>query len=156
MTDIQGAIGVEQMKKIGILMESRWRGAQIYDELLADFDKLITPTVSEGFRHGYQSYVALLSPGNRRLPTLKDLEHLEKLRNQLTVSLQEAGIGVRQGTHAVHTLGFYRKKYGLAEKDFPNSLIADRLSIALPLFHGMTDSDFEQVASALRRNLCAA
>ena len=64
--------------------------------------------------------------------------------------LESRGISVRQGTHAVHTLGYYRKKYGLAEEDFICSYAADRLSIALPLYAQMTTEEFEYVISALK------
>ena len=54
--------------------------------------------------------------------------------------LENKGIATRQGTHAVHMLGFYKKKYGYKDMDFPGSFEADRLSIALPLYPSMSDS----------------
>jgi len=51
------------------------------------------------------------------------------------MELEAAGITVRQGTHAVHTLGYYKAKYSLNDVDFPFSYMADRLSITLPLYY---------------------
>ena len=55
-----------------------------------------------------------------------------------------------QGTHAVHTLGYYKKKYGLNDHDYPMFYIADRLSITLPLYCGMTDEDQHRVVNSLQ------
>jgi perosamine synthetase len=40
--------------------------------------------------------------------------------------LEKDGIFVRQGTHAVHTLSYYKKKYGLNDQDYQMSYTADR------------------------------
>lgn len=59
----------------------------------------------------------------------------------------------RQGTHAVHTLGYYKKKYGLNDHDYPMSYIADRASITLPLYYGMTEEKQIRVVTCLKRLL---
>jgi dTDP-4-amino-4,6-dideoxygalactose transaminase len=65
--------------------------------------------------------------------------------------LEEQGIATRQGTHAPVGLGFYATKYGLRIEDFPNALLADRLSLSLPLYPQLTDAEIELVAGALRQ-----
>jgi len=129
MADIQGAIGVEQMKKLPWILEKRASRAKIYNEELKGLGWLKTPYAPDGYKHTYQSYVTLIILGS----TIK--------RNRLMARLEEKGIATRQGTHAVHTLGYYKKKYGLKDEDYPNSLIADRLSMTLPLYPQMTDDE---------------
>ncbi|MFH0811207.1 MAG: DegT/DnrJ/EryC1/StrS family aminotransferase [Pseudomonadota bacterium] len=73
----------------------------------------------------------------------------EKFRNRLLARLEERGISCRQGTHAVHALGYYQKKYGLGEDDLPHSLAAERLSLALPLFVGLRLADQRRVVAEL-------
>ena len=75
---------------------------------------------------------------------MANLKDLNRQRNQLMAAMEDHGIQVRQGTHAVHTLGYYARKYGLRPEDFPNSLLADRLSITLPLFPGITAEQQER------------
>ena len=70
-------------------------------------------------------------------------------RNRLMAELEKNGISVRQRTHAVHTLGYYKKKYGLKDDDYPVSYIADRLSITLPLYYGMTEEEQLRVVDSL-------
>ena len=104
MTDIQGTIGVEQMKKFPWILDKRIEKARRYDEELKDVDRLQTPCVRNGYKHSYQSYVTLVqSPKSRRL-TLDVIQELNQFRNKIMASLEERGIATRQGTHAVQTL----------------------------------------------------
>jgi dTDP-4-amino-4,6-dideoxygalactose transaminase len=65
--------------------------------------------------------------------------------------LEDAGIATRPGTHAVHMLGFYRERYGLRSTDFPNALLADKLTIALPLYPQMSEAEQGYVLDHLTR-----
>ena len=80
-----------------------------------------------------------------------EIETWNQERNRLMARLEKDGISVRQGTHAVHTLGYYKKRYGLNDYDYPMSYIADRLSITLPLYCGMTEKDQVRVVSTFER-----
>ena len=67
--------------------------------------------------------------------------------------LQRDAIQTRPGTHAVHRLGYYARRYGLRPEDFPNACLAEDTTIALPIFPGMTDEDQDRVVSSLRAGL---
>ena len=138
MTDIQGALGVAQMARLDAILELRTERARVYDRWLQDVDWLRPQALPEACRHGYQSYVCLYRPEE---PSLSNVADLHGRRNQLMDSLEAAGIATRPGTHAVHTLGYYRRKYGLRPEDLPNSYIADQLTIALPLYAQMTEAE---------------
>jgi perosamine synthetase len=147
MTDLQGALGVAQMRKLRYILERRIALAQRYDEMLKDLAWLETPYTAEGYVHGYQSYVCLFVPEE---PTMYNVEELHERRNALMERLEDKGIATRQGTQAVHVLGYYRRKYGLRPADFPNAYLADRLSLALPLYAQMTDAEQDWVCQSLR------
>lgn len=151
LTDIQGALGVAQMERADEIIAGRQAGARVYDELLATVPAVIPPLAPEGFEHAYQSYVAIYRGGDAGLPGLAALEGLNRQRNRLMTAMERDGITVRQGTHAVHTLGYYAHKYSLKPEDFPHSLLADRLSITLPLFAGISPAQQERVVSYLRQ-----
>jgi perosamine synthetase len=146
MTDIQGALGVAQMARLEAILELRTERARVYDRWMQGVEWLRPQALPAGCRHGYQSYVCLYRPED---PSLSNLEELHQSRNNLMDSLEAAGIATRPGTHAVHTLGFYRRKYGIQPEDLPNSLIADRLTIALPLYAQMTQAEQEYVLEHL-------
>jgi dTDP-4-amino-4,6-dideoxygalactose transaminase len=150
MTDVQGAIGVAQMGKAARILEARSALAARYDVALADHPLLVTPAVPAGYVHRYQSYVCLFTDG-RPVSSLRfdEIDALNVRRNALMAHLETLGIATRQGTHAVHTLSYYRDRYRLTDRDFPMAFAADRLSITLPLYVGMSDDDFKTVVHSL-------
>ena len=153
MTDLQGGLGVVQMQKLPDILTARRRLTARYDKLLADNRDLQTPSVPKSMTHGYQSYVCLFRPpaSDNLLDSWAEIQRANQARNRLMAGLEAEGISVRQGTHAVHTLGFYKKEQKLSETDFPASFMADRLSITLPLYPDMTDSDQDRVVAAINR-----
>jgi dTDP-4-amino-4,6-dideoxygalactose transaminase len=141
MTDLQGAIGVQQMKKLDWILKRRIELAHRYDEFLRDMEGIDVPSVPEGYRHTYQSYVIFIR------------ENLPLSRDELALKLQSRGISTRQGTHAVHTLGFYSNKYHLSEWDFPMSRSADRQTLTLPLYPQMTEEEQEYVIDNIKKTI---
>lgn len=151
MTDMQGALGVCQMKKASEIMCKKRILAKRYDEALKELNFLQVPTFSVEYVHGYQSYVCLFTDSQDvRNLTKEKIDIINIKRNIFMKKLESCGIATRQGTHAVHTLGFYKEKYDLKSEDFLMSYAADRLSIALPLYPQMSDEEFEYVVSGLK------
>lgn len=153
MTDLQGALGLAQISRLGSLLEARRAWARRYDEALAGWDRLLPPTPSSdaGSEHSYQSYVCLF--GERARPPLEEVDALGARRDRLMSLLEDRGVSVRQGTHAVHMLGWYRKTYGLEAWQFPNAYRADRLSLSLPLFADMSEAQWAFVIQTLEEAL---
>ncbi len=151
LTDLQGALGVSQMQKAAFIMERRRAIANTYFAALADHPLLLAPMIPEGYTHGFQSFVCLFG-GAQALEarTLAQIDSLNAQRNACMQKLEQKGIATRQGTHAVHTLGFYRNKYGLKSEDCLKSYAADRLSISLPLYASMSESELDYVITNLR------
>jgi dTDP-4-amino-4,6-dideoxygalactose transaminase len=146
MTDLQGAIGSVQMDRAEWVLGERHRCAAAYDELLRDLDWLDLPVTPGGSVHGYQSYVCLFRSEE---PTLEAVDRLNQRRNRLMAALEAEGIATRQGTHAAFMQGFYARKYAIRPESLPASYLADRLSLSLPMYPGMTNDELETVASAL-------
>ncbi|ABB43471.1 DegT/DnrJ/EryC1/StrS aminotransferase [Sulfurimonas denitrificans DSM 1251] len=151
MTDMQGALGVCQMKKASEIMCKKRILAKRYDEALKELNFLQVPTFSVEYVHGYQSYVCLFTDSQDvRNLTKEKIDIINIKRNIFMKKLESCGIATRQGTHAVHTLGFYKEKYDLKSEDFLMSYAADRLTIALPLYPQMSDEEFDYVVSQLK------
>lgn len=139
MTDLQGAVGLVQLTKMDRYIDERQKWAQFYDVELAGISWLKTPQAPSADRHGWQSYVCMV-----------DEEKAGVRRNQIMDRLMQRGIHTRPGTHAVHMLEYYRKRYGLSPDDFPRSRDCDRLSMAIPLHNRMSENDYRYVVSGLR------
>jgi dTDP-4-amino-4,6-dideoxygalactose transaminase len=148
MTDLQGALGCAQMERADWILDQRRRRAAIYDRELARFPWLATPQVPADDVHGYQSYVCLFRPDQA---TLADLDRVYEERNVVMERMAHRGVATRQGTHAAALTGYYSRKYGISRDQVPNAAIAERLSLALPLFPDMTDEDQELVIDELER-----
>ena len=157
MTDLQGALGVCQMAKAKAIINKRRIRAGKYNQVLKEERNLITPWVPDNYTHTYQSYVCLFTNGESRENIMSytpgKINELNKIRNRIMFALEDKGIAVRQGTHAVHTLGYYKNKYGLRFQDCFASYIADRLSLTLPLYADMTEQEFNYVILNLRKIL---
>jgi len=146
MTDLQGALGVAQLARVDEVLDGRRDRAARFDEAIAGIDWLDAPIVPEGDVHGYQSYVCLFRPEE---PSLEGLDALYERRNDMMIRMEDRGIATRQGTHAAALTSFYVDRYGLSREDVPRSAIAEKLSLALPLYPDMTDSEQDLVLEEL-------
>ncbi len=147
LTDFQGALGVTQMAKVPRVLDGRRARARRYDRLLAGLDWLRTPAVPDYAEHAYQSYVTLFAP---EAPTLANLADLHAARNRVMRFAGEHGVQTRQGTHAVHGLGYYARTFGYGPGDLPHAHIAEQLSITLPLYPQMTDAEQDHVFEVMQ------
>ncbi len=139
MTDLQGALGLVQLGRLDGFIAERNAAADHYRERLADLPWLRTPRIPDGCVHGWQAYVCYVDPGRAPVP-----------RNPLMKFLQdEHGVSTRPGTHAVHTLGVYRERFGYTDDDYPGARDCHANAIALPLHNRMTADDYTRVIDAL-------
>ena len=139
MTDLQGALGCVQLKKLDSFIDERSKWANYYEQQLSLIEWLKTPSFTSDFKHGWQSYVLLI-----------DEEKSPITRNQIMEKLQELGIATRPGTHAVHMLGFYANRYKMLPSDFPGAQIANDKSISIPLHNRMVKEDYQYIVNAIK------
>jgi dTDP-4-amino-4,6-dideoxygalactose transaminase len=140
MTDLQGAVGVVQLKKLDQFIDERARMAEQYRKELAAISWLSLPQEPEDGRHAWQAFVTYVDPTSA-----------PRSRNEIMEALQQQGISTRPGTHAVHMLGYYRKQFGLKPDDFPGARDCDRHSMAIPLHNRMTEDDVAYVVRTLHQ-----
>jgi len=134
MTDLQGAVGLVQLKKLDRYIDERQRWADYYRRELSGISWLRLPEVPAGYRHGWQSYVCMV----------------KGVRNDIMETLLQRGVNTRPGTHAVHLLKYSRERFGLKPADFPVAREADAQSMAIPLHNRMAEDDYRHVVRALR------
>lgn len=148
MTDIQAAVGIAQADKLDYIIEEKRKRAEFYNGLIREkLPELVIPYVPDGYYHTYQSYVCMLDLKKLNLDSVAEGR---KYRNILLQKLEDIGIATRQGTHAIHMLEYYKNRFGYVAQDFPNAYACDHLSITLPLYVQMSDSDQEYVIQAIR------
>ena len=155
MTDIQGALGVAQSKKISSILKRKRKLANVYNTRLDDIFWLAAPAVPENHTHSYQTYCTLFKPEetSRALKSsdLKKIDHLAEERRKVMQYLQDNGVATREGTHAVHIQRYYQKKYNYKPMDFSASYAANVLTIALPFFPSIKEQEIDYLFHKLTK-----
>ena len=136
MTDIQAAVGREQLRRLPHLIEERRALADRYRKVLGDIPGLLLPLEPEGTRTNWQSYCV-------RLPERCD-------QRTVMQAMLDAGVSTRRGIMCSHREEAYRTD---GEWRLPHSENAQDRCILLPLFSGMTFESQEAVGGALRAAL---
>lgn len=139
MTDLQGALGVVQLSKLEKFIGERNSWAGYYNKELREIAWLRTPEVPENWRHGWQAYVVMV-----------DEAKAPAGRNEIMERLEKKGISTRPGTHAVHMLGYYAKKYGIKPGDYPGAMEANNRSMAIPLHNRMSQEDYSYIVETIK------
>ena len=139
MTDLQGAVGVVQLKKLDKFIQERERWATFYKNELKHVPWLRLPEFGTEYQHGWQSFVTMVDESKSPLS-----------RNGIMEKLQQAGISTRPGTHAVHMLDYYKNRFGLKADDFAGARDCNNFSMAIPLHNRMTEEDYQYVVNAIK------
>jgi UDP-4-amino-4,6-dideoxy-N-acetyl-beta-L-altrosamine transaminase len=136
MTEMQAALGVSQMSRLHNFVAKRNELAARYDELLKDLP-LVTPLQIDDSYSGRHLYVVRLK-----------LDEIELSHQQVFNQLREHGIGVNLHYIPVHTQPYYQN-LGFTVGQFSNSESYYQEAISIPLFHVMTETQQDEVITAL-------
>jgi dTDP-4-amino-4,6-dideoxygalactose transaminase len=138
LTDIQAAVGLEQLCRLDELVVSRRALARRYAELLAPHSEITLPAVPEQCEHVFQSYMVLLAESLlARHP-----------RRAIMQSMLDAGIATRRAVMAIHLEPLYAGASG-GVGTLPITEAIARRGLMLPLYPGLTDAEQEQVVEGL-------
>lgn len=140
MTELQAALGVSQMARLDDFVKRRHELARRYDELLADLP-VVTPWQHPDSYSALHLYVIRLK-----------LDKIRASHRQVFESLREQGIGVNLHYIPVHTQPFYASM-GFSPDDFPEAMQYYREAISIPMYHGLTFEQQDQVVTALKQAL---
>ena len=132
MTDIQAAIGIEQLKKLEGFVNKRIDNANQLTEGLKDVKGIITPIISKDTRHVFNQY------------TIRVTEDFKITREELIQKLKDAGIGA----FVYYPKPIYRQKYyqelGYAD-NLKNTEKMTKEVLSIPVHPGVTEKDIEQI-----------
>jgi perosamine synthetase len=143
MTDVQAAIGREQLKRLPALLEERRRRAARYAERLGGMEGLRLPVEPVWARTNWQSYAIGIPEGIEQLTMMQQL--------------LDAGISTRRGVMCAHR----EAAYGDPSTSLRAGLLLeseraqDRV-LLLPLYPQMTDEEQDRVVEALAGAVAAA
>lgn len=133
MTDIQAAVGREQLRRLPGMVARRREIADIYRELLASAQWIGAPHEPAWARTNWQSYAV-------RLPDHAD-------QRSVMQTMLDAGIATRRGIMCAHREEGYRSGRHAA---LTHSEWCQDRTIILPLYPQMTLEDIETVVGTLK------
>jgi dTDP-4-amino-4,6-dideoxygalactose transaminase len=131
LTDLQAALGVSQLGKLGRFVDRRNELAARYRERLAGLPLELPPDAPPGVTHAYHLFAV-------RVPR----------RREVYDAMRAAGIGVQ-----VHYVPIYRHALyadlGISPGDFPETERAYAGLLSLPLYPTLTDDEQDRVVDTL-------
>lgn len=134
MDNIQAAMLLPQMKRIGEKSALRQKLAGLYEELLSKIPGVKLLAVRERTIHARHLF-----------PILVDAT----VRDSLIGELNKAGINVMVNYRAIHLLSYFAKEYGYKEGNFPVAEGMGNTIMSLPFYPAMHEKDVIQVVAAL-------
>lgn len=135
MTDIQAAVGREQLKRLPDIVARRRALAERYRGVLAETPGIDLPHEPDWAHSNWQSYCV-------RLPARCD-------QRAVMQYMLDQGVSTRRGIMCSHREAAY---HDLPLRwPLPHSEQAQEHCVLLPLYHQMTDAEQAQVASALKQ-----
>jgi UDP-4-amino-4,6-dideoxy-N-acetyl-beta-L-altrosamine transaminase len=140
LPDIACALGFSQLKKLEANLSRRREIASRYVVAFKDLGGITLPAVRPGINPAWHLY-----------PIRLNLGKLTADRAQVFRALRAENIGVNVHYIPVHHHPYYRDRFGYRGGEFPVAEDAYERLISLPMFHGMSEQDIEDVVHALRK-----
>jgi perosamine synthetase len=139
LTDIQAAVGIQQLAKLDWIIGERKKIAEQYQNALADIPFIRLPKEQDGYFTNWQSFSIYLKP------------ECPVSRNDLMQMMLDEGVATRRGIMTSHRETAYAKECeGLS---LPISEDAADRSILIPLYVPMEQVHIEEVIQKFRKCL---
>jgi len=138
ITDIQSALGCEQIRKTTQFISKRKRIAELYKKHLSRYKSLILPNFPKNIRSSYHLFVIRINRPNAT-----------SLRRKVFDYLLKQGIGVQVHYIPVNYHPFYKNNFGYTKNAFPNAAKYYNSAISLPIFPGLKDKVVEKIIKIL-------
>src|SRR6202050_4625368 len=142
LTDIACALGVSQLKKLDANVLRRREIAARYTKAFRNLSCVIVPSVRSNVNPAWHLYPIRMNPAQLNI----DRAHVFR-------ALRAENIGVNVHYIPVHLHPYYRDRFGYKGGEFPVAEAAYECLISLPMFHGMTDRDVDDVVRAVGKVL---
>ena len=144
LTDIACALGLSQLKKLEANLSRRREIAARYAAAFGDLESVTLPAIRADAKPAWHLY-----------PIRLNLEKLSADRGKIFRALRAENIGVNVHYIPVHLHPYYRDRFGDHAGEYPIAEDAYERLISLPMFHGMSDGDVEDVIRAVRKVILA-
>ena len=139
MTDLQAAVGLQQLKKLPVFQQRRRAIVNCYQTAFQAMPELEAPTEYADVESAWQLYVLRLN-----------LEKLTIDRSQFIEELKARNIATSVHFIPIQLHPYYRDKYHYQPDDFPVAYREYKRMLSLPLYPRMSDQDVSDVIEAVQ------
>ena len=139
ISDIQCALGINQLRKLPTWLMRRRKIAGCYNDAFRDLSMASPLVLMANREHAYHLYVMRHASG--------------VIRDKVFRKMREMGIGVNVHYIPVYLHPYYRRVYGYAPGLCPEAERAFSAIFTLPIGPGVSDADVERVVASYRRAL---
>jgi UDP-4-amino-4-deoxy-L-arabinose-oxoglutarate aminotransferase len=136
MSDIQAALLIPQLRRIGDLQKKRQEIYEKYETEIASLENVAYPRILPDTKHAYHLFTIWVEPSKR---------------DDIIFHLQKSNIGVTVNYKAIHLLSYYKNTFGLKRGMLPNAEKIGDSTITLPLYPGLFYSELDYVIDQLSR-----
>jgi perosamine synthetase len=140
LSDIGAALGLSQLRRLDGNLARRRRIVERYGAAFARLPEIRVPVERAEIRSAWHLYAVQLRP-----------ERLTAGRQEVFAALRAENVGVNVHYIPVYRHPYYRRRFGDQGGVCPVAEQAYESLLTLPLFHGMTDDDVEDVIAAVEK-----
>ena len=138
LSDINCALGIVQLTRLEEFIAKRSHVAQMYQQLLADDDRLIVPREPADCRMAWFVFVVKLTE-----------KYTLSQRDKILNDMRERGIQVSNYFPPAYLQPFMMEKFGYKQGDFPITDSVCKSTIALPFHNNLKPEEVEIVCTEL-------
>jgi dTDP-4-amino-4,6-dideoxygalactose transaminase len=138
MMDLQAAIGLHQLAKIEENWQRRRAIWQTYQQVFADLPVIRPAEAEANTRHAYHLYTLLIDETRCGISRDQFLE---------AITAHKIGVGVHYLSIPEHP--YYQERFGWRPEDYPHAMQIGRQTVSLPLSPKLSNSDVEDVITAV-------
>ena len=138
MDDIQAALLIQQIDRLNDYRQRRQNLETLYRELLMDIDGFdFMEAAQKNEISGHHLFTILLPK--------------KVSRDQVIEKMEENGIGCAVNYRALHTLTYFKEKFGYRPEDFPIANEIGNRTISLPLYPKLSEEEVRIVCDVLKK-----
>ncbi len=138
ISDIQCALGINQLKKLDFFLRKRTLLAKFYCKGLENNRNIVIPKTKNKVKHAYHLFTIRI-----------DFKKIGKTRYKVMQELRKENIGSQVLYIPLHLQPYYSEKYNLRIGDFPKAEKYYNECLSIPLFPGIRTSEAEYIVKTL-------
>lgn len=142
MTDIQAAIGLEQLKKIKKHLRIRNNIWKIYQDFFKNYEIQTPSIIEKNIIHAKHLYTILI-----------DKKKVGISRDDFMMKLHYNGVGTGVHYRSIPSHTYYKEKFNWKKSDFKNSSLIGDQTVSLPLSPNLTNKNIDRILSTIEKVL---